>query len=1254
MEFRPQQKLALEFPGNVAISAGAGSGKTRVLVEKYFRLLADEHPDWPVGSVVAITFTVKAASELRSRIAGRIAEELAKPGLSSNRRARLVEMRRDLAGAPIGTIHNYCARLLRDYAVEASLDPDFVIIEGVEESVLRREAVETALAEAAATPKTLAYNDLLLVQLLFTRRQLFEILETMLRRRVEFAPLARRFEETATDDLFAELKSYHAQLLADWRQGFHTTLEPLLTSLEAASKKAGAPDKLLPALQAARACNRPTSDWKGLSDALGVIREVMLTKDGTLRKATAKKLELAEDSPLAGQIVEVFGAKPPLPAEITGFDRENLEISCRLARLFLRVEQLYGQSRDASVAPGNTDHLDFSDLEIRAESVLRESAPVREAVRKGTNMLIIDEFQDTSPLQWEIVRRVVADDSGTLLPSRFFMVGDPKQSIYGFRQAGGRLFDDVRKLVEKSNPAGLGGCRGLVSMNDNFRTKQMPLEFVNGLFAHLMQTAEVSGGGAFEPLNAQRTGSPGGVEIIVTRDNATDTDDESDTTADPTDANVSPQAAAVAERIAKMLGSEKLCGNKDDEDLRAVRPGDIAVLFRKRKHFPLYEAALRARGIAFATHRGQGLYQQPEVLAALAVLRAAAKPRADLPLAEVLRGHLVNMTDDLLFKIALFPGRNLAERCRAATERLAVRAGGQEIVLGPGELERLTFALDLVEGIRKKAGLVAVEELLQSVLNETGLLMIFGATDRGRQVAANMERLLQVARDSHTMSIMDFLDFVDEQAQDPQGEGEASLGFVEADAVKIMTIHAAKGLEFPVVFLPELGDKLWGRTGELVSDGSQWFSTRKSFSLEKDPLFLRDYFSDQENQRSQREEVRVFYVGATRCRDYLCLVLDQQDLSPGTGKRTRPVTADYFRDAAGIVGVPAPGELPLNLKTGNAQQVKVAVTHVVVPSAQMVPTRVPSVNDDHFERQLCVISKAVGAGVAGIAEDGGKENAFQGRPLCFRPQFRGVRAEVSVTQLLDFLECRERFFRRHVVSLPDPIFEGAKSEARRPLVPPSIRGALIHEVLGLQLRQGPDAWQAVVESRLSNVPGLTGTELSSAVDAICAHVTDAVNAGLLAGLTGNGHVELEKPYVGMVEGFALSAIFDAEYQGDDGREIADFKSDEKPSAAVLKRYETQMQLYMWLLSRSVAGQLNFTARLLFTAIKEVKTFTMTRSELDTFGIKVSGWLGELRTFSEQFCHPGIEVDGTLFGAIRDNCRASNLDCRNCGGKGGFN
>ncbi|RMH25959.1 MAG: hypothetical protein D6691_08735, partial [Candidatus Hydrogenedentota bacterium] len=1108
-KWTPNQKQAIQARGNAVVTAGAGAGKTLVLVEHYYHVLVEAHPDWPIDSVVTVTFTRKAAAEMLARVRRKFDEVLAAEGAHPSTRQRVQELRERLSLAPIGTIHAFCARLLRKYCFECQSDPEFEVLDAIAYDQLVDECIEATFNEWKRMEtefERVRAQKLLRLMSVFGNRSrrslggsLRKVLAEMLANRYTFEPVARRY--LAGDEA----------VLAQAIQQLFQALPPEEPS-EGDESKASEEEQ----------------------EALSIEREA---------QATAAVLH-------------------------------------PLAELYLAVLEEFRRRCSAASNARRTDLMDYAELELRVRKLLLENPQFRQRVYEDIRHIIVDEFQDTSQVQWEIFKSLICDAQGALAPERFFAVGDFKQSIYGFRQADLRVLEEAKQLVSQ-DPS--GQC---ISLNECFRMAPEPLRTVNRLFANLWQQyAEKTGIDpadlpVFEPLVGVRKERPGNacwIHVRVIADKRA-----------PAAVRRQGEAAVVAQTI------RWLCGEDGGQKLH--EPGQIAILVRKRDLFGGFEAALRELQIPYLTVAGGGLFARPEVRDVVGVLQAAFDPYDDFTLLAFLRGSLVNCSDELLLKISLeedgFARRHLWTRCRTALDE---NVGPSGVPLTAIETDQLRFAVELLNEIHANLGLVPIDELLQKVVERTAALEIWRRCPDGGQAVANIQRLLHIARQHRTSDLESFLEFAERQVDAREGEEESMLEAAAAGAVKIMTIHAAKGLEFPVVFVAGLSENWGGRQDVVLCDG-EWFATSKLADTRIKLPRLFQYLEKMEQRRELSEELRVLYVAATRCRDrlFFCSSDAEAERSPSgkssastktsTSSRTKKEDTTFAaflsrarqtrsRDEVNVDGLTgalshALGEIAFSSSDASVPAIFVRWQDETQASTRRaerrtkescmgpVPITTPDFEAGVQEKERFLREEF---GLTEVRQDEGATQdagAIRG-PTYDVPPFappvvgRPVHRDLFVTALLDFWECPELFFRRRVLEIEDlPATEAAKQGE----LSGAMRGQLMHEAIE-RLLQGKENLGTYLTERIVEVAPLEIEKARELAADFVSSIERAQALGLFREIEEAAEKRFETAYTICEENFLITARFDCEYVTIDGRvEIADFKTDTKLDDAGLNRY----------------------------------------------------------------------------------------------------
>ena len=888
----PVQRMALDSQRNIAVTASAGAGKTATLVERYIELLR-QHPEIGVRQVLAITFTQKAAAEMRERIDRRLADalddstelaevlpksELAEvQDLPAPERQRLRQIREDLPAARISTIHAFCAALLREYPIEADVDPAFAVLEGIDAAQLRHQAVRQTLETLSRVRDSDPDKEALRRTLAeWPRRYLEQVLEHLLEKKHHARTWCRRYAEQSPD-----------QILSDWRGMQQTVSAPacsalladphftdMLAELAALEPLTDAKDSAVKRLDPLRDAMRRLSQTLPLDEALAILprlAEGLLTNGKPLSvsrfgsKSNWDEVALARVRELVPALGRYLAPHADLLSlELSAADERAAAVLPALSRLFLRADVRYESSK------GNGSMLDMDDLLEKTHQLLAADADIRHRLAQHYRFALIDEFQDTDPLQWEIIRSLASPD-GQMAGDKLFIVGDPKQSIYSFRAADVTVFARVRAAIAEANAAHQRDSQpfcddgevldaspderlGSLVMGENFRTLAQPVAFVNALFPKFMQAVpDEPFQVGYDPLIGCRptSESEGSVELLLL----------------PPDGNRDATEIALreAELVARRL-SHLLEGNDlqiaDQDGLRPPEPGDIALLLRRRRNLPAYEDALRACGIPFQVAGGQGFYQRQEIYDLANILRVLCNPGDSIALMGALRSPYFGLSDNALYALTAPQGGRLAEHLADANQRQH---------LAPADQEAATDAVARLQRWEELRDRVPLVELLHTILEDTGAWGFLCYGERGEQAVANVHKLLDLAREFRG-PLVDFTARLDLLTTEEEREGEALL---DADALHILTVHAAKGLEFPIVVVPDLAARFnFQNSAPALIDAEKGLGLRvldPEQGYKRASSFTRTLINRNASRRQRAEEKRLLYVACTRARDHLLL-----------------------------------------------------------------------------------------------------------------------------------------------------------------------------------------------------------------------------------------------------------------------------------------------------------------------------------------------------------------------------------------------
>ncbi len=810
-DFTPAQTKAIEtLDANVAVSAGAGAGKTRVLVERYLNILARGLSS--CDGIMAITFTNKAAKEMKDRIR-RQAAELAAAAADEETGRRWRAVGAEIEHAPIGTFHSFCARVLRENLVEATLDPNFAVLDEAEAALLTEKTLAEVFAAGLAAGE--AWLDTLL--LAYDKAQLAALTPGLYDK---FA--SQGLIDGSLDERLAEPYRRAAAAAPELKERLLTLCEDLIAGKDRLNKNS-------PQYARVERLERDRAKVAAAVDAADGDIEADAVLDeyfGCLDRRSADRETVAAIRETMGQLRQVRA------------DRAALVIAPAFGRLLVALDAALARKKDEQRV------LTFTDLEVRTARLLKEYPAVRQRYLDRIRYIMVDEFQDTNDLQRQIIYLVAGGDAETLRGRKLFVVGDAKQSIYRFRGADVAVFARVCRDI-----AATGG--ELIDLDVNFRSLDSLLTLFNECFGAIMGTAEDTI--AFQPLAGfRRDASPAaGVrgEFLAVAGVGSDRKAE---------------AAAIARRIAAMVGGGEALIDRDAAP-RPVRYGDIAILFRTVTALDIYAAALQNAGIPYYVVGGRGFYHRQEIVDILNLMRVVENRGHETALAGVLRSPLFLLSDAALLAMK----ENGPGLWRGLERHADIPGLDEEQRLAAARAWRI---IDKLRGLR---GAVGVADLIRCALAETDYLNFVLTQFMGEQKYANLRKLVAVAdafAEKGTATLGEFLRYVAKLVAGEVREADAQVESEGGDTVKLMTIHKAKGLEYPVVFIPDLQRRFRPETDPVLFGGELGLGLKvPEAGGDLAPTSVYAAIAAREKKLSYLELKRVLYVAFTRAKDYLVL-----------------------------------------------------------------------------------------------------------------------------------------------------------------------------------------------------------------------------------------------------------------------------------------------------------------------------------------------------------------------------------------------
>jgi ATP-dependent helicase/nuclease subunit A len=1014
-----EQARAVEAGGGSRLlHANAGSGKTTVVVERCARAVVEGGVD--PRSVLAITFTEKAAGELRQRLRERLAE-------LGHREAGLAA-----EGAHMSTIHGFCAGLLRAHALAAGVDPGFRVLEDGEAARLRAGAFDAAFAallDAASGPE------------------------------LELAAAYR------PDRLFRLVRDVHARLRS---QGETAPALPPVPPRPAPTTER---DRLGATARAAAARLESAGDGAMVRRARAALERCQRVLDAMEPGALPMPGELDGASFATGNARALACDECEAYLRALGAYRQAA-IDVQAARACAQLDRLlrdYG--REYAEGKRARSGLDFDDLELLARDLLRDRPAVCHSVAARYTLIVVDEFQDTNARQLELLELIERDNALT--------VGDEHQAIYGFRHADVEIFRRRRARLAHEG--------GVDALAVSFRSRRPILDTLNAAFSPRFGPGFV----ALRPGRADADEIPGPlVELLVSAE-ADWADGEED--------GRRAEARAVARRV------------RDLVDAHEARQGEVAVLVRSSASIARFERALQDEGLATYVAGGRGYWSDPQVHDLLSYLGALANPREELALIELLASPLVGVSSDGLAILA--GARRAARRDLWRTLQDAFCAGDDAELparLPAADAERLRSFCPWFAAERRAAARHPLDELVERAVVARGYDLHVLGLSGGERRLANLRKLSRLAREHERREGRDlrgFLEHVEVSADAAPAEGEAPVEAEGLDAVRLMTIHAAKGLEFDVVCVADLGRRGGSDHPDLLVDGERVGLRLVSLDGNGGVKAL-----DYEALRAERqaaeaaEEERVLYVALTRARERV--------IASGT--------------------IPALGAWPAASPGGP-------------PLAWLGPALAPGVADrltaenPEWEAQTGVLCRVAAPGPPPAPAQAPADAApppppAEPPPPPAPPTVRTL----SYSGLESYARCPYRFYLERVLRLA-PV-EPPPSAADPAELPPLLRGTLAHALLE-QMDFTDPALPDRAEARAVGAEHATRLTDAAADDLV----------GLVAGFAGSplrgrlaqaSEVRREAPFAFALPGGPLvNGVVDAIGREGDRTLIVDYKSD---------------------------------------------------------------------------------------------------------------
>ena len=811
---------------DAVVIAGAGSGKTRVLTERFVHLVT--HLNVPLHAITAMTFSERAALEMRERIGTRF-QELARQG--------------DAVGAyaadaiDVGTVHAWCARLLRRNAVAAAVDPGFEVLDANEAKLLREECFVGVEREAAqdANAAATVRGDLITLGRYLTGNPRSRLLEVYGRVR----GAARSVGALRWHDPDGHLVAGRLPPKGGGDAELRACVEEVRECLRGIRKRDDAADYATP-LAGVEA---------GLADIGAALEDIASSPQGEI--ALAFRLQAAmRDLPKSTALPRGpwWKARKALERAVAaraahGGDQLGGAILLpAVQRVLEHVHKRYEAAKRAQRL------FDFNDLEVHALRFLQDLATSNQRLEHAPRVVLVDEFQDTNPVQAALLEHLRGHGA------RVFLVGDPKQSIYRFRRADVSVLQGYQREVARD-------C--VHRLATSYRATPELTAVVNALHACLFE--QDAAGVTYEALEAGAEFHPPEADHCPVTFTIVNSQPEVDGEVHKLDP-ATVEAQEVADQIRRLVDSGLPRRGED----RALRYGDVAILVRTHARKLPLEEALRGADIPFRTLGGLGWHNGIEIADLRDALRVIHDPEDRFALAAFLTGPALAVSESVLLDLFREDDATTGASPWARLRKAAAKHAG---------LARFVATVDRLRAEAIQGSLVRV---VQGVLQDLGLLTVHAQAGDGPTRVANLRKAVQRARrmtDAGRRGLTDLLRELEREEKAGVDEGEGTVGG-DDNVVRILTIHAAKGLEFPVVFLPGASAPRPSRRSDdaLTHPDADGVHTEVALRI-LDPIERESLkpgaliaLGDQEDAAEAQQFLRLFYVAATRAQERLFLV----------------------------------------------------------------------------------------------------------------------------------------------------------------------------------------------------------------------------------------------------------------------------------------------------------------------------------------------------------------------------------------------
>ena len=1060
-----QDKAIKTINKNLAVNAGAGTGKTKVLTERYVYILenGDLEKGKEIESIVAITFTRKATQEMKERI-----REEIKSKFPQDKKWR--RFYNDMEKANISTIHGFCANLLRENALYLNIDPLFTILDDDEAQRLLEESILEVLLRGIEEDENI-YN----MVKLFGKDDLRKISS-------ELENIYNKIRTVGTS--FEEVKHMTLSTIDNIKinlEDINYIKDSFIYLMENSRK-----NSKLYKLQNDNTWIKFYKDEYAKEELIPIL-EYLYDNIGT----NAKEEDTIEE--LKSTIEKLFLLK----------EKENTWVYESILALLLEIDMEYASKKEELAA------LDYDDLQILTLKLLEDKKIVEE-YQNRFKYIMVDEFQDTNELQKQIFYKLCSKDN-LLDRENLFIVGDPKQSIYGFRGADLDVFYDVVEDIKEVSG------KDPIFLEKNFRTVDTILNMVNNLFSKLMGTK-------YDELDSFHSSKYEiDVEVLEKEDL------EIPAGVETSEYNAYYESRLIASRIQELVDTEEF-------DYK-----DFALLFRASTLDHIYEEALIEYNIPYYNIGGGGFFQTPEVIDIINGLKSISNRHDTISTMGFLRSPMVGVSDKTLYWLLRYKENTLLDTMKI-----------ENPYIEENEREKLLGASSLLEEMIIKKNLYGVDYLVEELIKRTYYEEILLLQLGGKQSLGNVYKFINIAREFHREqrgSIEDFIDYIEEMKN--KDESQAKIEAENANVVKILTIHKSKGLEFPVVIIPQMARRFNLQMPNIL------FNKEKGIGIkyeDKSPLY--ENMKRDISEKEMEEKERVLYVAMTRAEKKL--LIGNQGKSDGFKKMIKDLIDEENIIKIEDIGVNSVEKKPIELINNEKSSIK-------------------SFNNEKYPLVLDIPKY--------------KEKVFN---------------SFSVSQYLNFNQCRRQFYLNYYKKLPMEILDSKEfvstdtsTGSGNLKLEPSTRGSIIHKFI--------EDYNSNLDAKvlLKNTVDSFGIDYNLDIER---ELWVYVEYYLKNYREDYDKVYIEQDFYLQIENTYIHGIIDRINIKNNQAEIIDFKTNKVDNKNdLIKYYQPQLQLYAYVVKKIMNIEIS-GAYILFLETGELEKVDISPEALDRNFKEISNFI----------------------------------------------